>query len=142
MTTVEAMKQFICAIKDDGTTIQDITETNVTELWNLIGIWFAQRFNITVEPLIVTSVPGSTFGTTQITVSPAEAGASYRYIWNNRTDLVELPASLDDLSDWLVWDGVSEITAEDGAKICVAQVDENNHPSRAGITSINANLGE
>lgn len=141
MTTIEAMKQFICFIKDDGTTIDDISETNVTQLWNLIGIWFAQRFNITVEILTVTSVPGTTEGTTKITVSPTESGVSYRYIWNNRTDLITLPASLDDLSSWTEWDGISDITAEDGAKICVARVNATNNPIKAGITTINANLG-
>ena len=43
--TTGAMKEFICYILNDGTTADDITDTNTTQLWNRIGEAFNARFN-------------------------------------------------------------------------------------------------
>lgn len=151
MTTVEAMKHLICYIKNDGTTIDDITQTNATDLWEQIGLAFDARFNTasgdtsggttgstgTLSALSVVSTLGETEGTTQITVSNAtSADAIFRYATGN----VKLPAYGEDLSAWESWDGVSEIVATDGMKICVAEVDSSNLAIAAGTTIINSNV--
>ena len=44
-----------------------------------------------------------------------------------------LPAAGANLSAWTAWDGASDITAADGVSICIAQVDENDIVTCAGI---------
>lgn len=151
MTTVEAMKHLICYIKNDGTTIDDIALTNATDLWEQIGLAFNARFNNasgdtsggttgptgTLSVLSVASTLGEAEGTTRITVSDAtSANAIFKYAIGN----VKLPMYGEDLSIWASWDGVSDIAATDGMKICVAEVDSSNLAIAAGTTIINSNV--
>ena len=81
-TTAGAMKEFICYIKNYGTTPDDIADTNVTALWNCIGEAFNKRFNdgsgASIGVLIVTCREGATAGTTHSTVTGA-TGSAFRY---------------------------------------------------------------
>lgn len=133
-TTTGAMKEFICYILNDGTTPDDITDTNTTQIWNRIGEAFNARFNggaAAVSGLTVICREGATTGTTLPTVTGV-TGETFRY---NVGDSVTLPGAGDDLSAWSVWDG-GDVPAEDGQKICVVQVDENNLAVRSGIASV------
>lgn len=86
--------------------------------------------------LEVTSVPGIDIGMTQLYVSGASANAIYKYEFN-----VDLPTYDADLSSWNDWDGYSEIMAEDGHEICVAEVTLENLARSAGTAIIVSNLG-
>lgn len=139
MTTVEAMQQLICYIRNDGSTIADITQTSAVDLWEEIGVSFNARFNTggssQISTLTLTSLPGATVGTTAVTVENGETGASYRYrIGGN------FPAAGEDLSTWTAWDGTSDITATDGTKLFVASVDSDNKAIACGSVIVNAKV--
>lgn len=89
-----------------------------------------------LEELIIDSTPGSEIGTTRISVQVSSADAIYRYKFN-----ADLPNYEENLSDWTLWDGVSDIVAEDGHRICVAQVTFDNLAVAAGTAVIVTNLG-
>lgn len=83
----------------------------------------------------ITSVAGSTSGSTIINVEPTLAsGSSYKYkIAANPT----MP-NIGDLcrSGYTNWNGSEEIMAETGKRIVVAEVDSNNKCIGVGITSL------
>lgn len=122
----------------------------VSDLWNYgmgsaeFSEYFVQRAtqliykNVPKSIVVMTvkSTEGSDVGTTKITVQDGSPDAIYRYSF---TDL--LPEYEQDLSDWVEWDGISDIIAEDGHKICVAEVTTEKLAIKAGITTIVANLG-
>ena len=54
---------------------------------------------------------------------------------------MKLPEYGENLSEWIEWDGMCEIVAEDARKICVAEVTADNLARKAGITTIVTNLG-
>lgn len=146
MTTTDAMKYFICYIKNDGTTIDQITQSNAADLWEQIGIVFNQRFNTgasggstggTLGDLTVVSLPGATTGTTAVTVTGADTGSTLMYKVSTGSLSI---AYGDDLGGWDAWDGTSGITASDGLLLYIAQADENSKAVKAGVTRVNANI--
>lgn len=119
----------------------------VSDLWNYgmgnaeLSEYFYQRalqlkLNENVKKITVQSVPGTEIGATVITVADSVPDTLYRY---NFTD--ELPSLNEDLTDWFSWDGVSEIFAEDGHKICIVEVTAESLAIKAGIATISVNLG-
>lgn len=92
-----------------------------------------------LEELVIISYPGSTIGTTQIEVCRQSENPIFRYITSASS--IDLPKLNDDLSAWKSWDGVSDIEAEDGFKICIAEVTSENLAQKAGTTIANVNLG-
>lgn len=83
----------------------------------------------------ITSVAGSTSGSTIITVEPTLAsGNSYKY----KIAADPTMPNIGDLcqSGYTNWNGSVEITAETGKKIVVAEVDSNNKCIGVGITSL------
>lgn len=136
MTTVEAMKRLICFILNDGTTPDQIPDTNATLLWIRLGDAFNARFNgasSSLGELILMSTPGTLRGTTVITVTGAGAGALFKYAAAS-----DLPAVGQDLSAWTDWDGVTAITVPDGTAICIAEVDSTAKAVRAGTVITNS----
>lgn len=138
MSLTDAMKLFLCAILNDGTTSDDIEENTAILLWQRMAEAFAERFNggsiSVLGELILTSSLGLAAGTTAITVSGA-TGTNFRYKTN-----VDLPKYHEDLSDWTSWDGTSEIAVNDGMKICIAEVNESNLAIAAGTVIVNSNV--
>lgn len=122
----------------------------VSDLWNYgmgdgkLSEYFMQRATQLrykdvpeqLGELTIDSTPGSEIGTTHISVQGSSTDANYRYQFN-----VILPNYNENLSDWISWDGVSDIVAEDGHQICVAEITSDNLALAAGITTIVANLG-
>lgn len=122
----------------------------VSDLWNYgmgtasLSEYFIQRAiqlrlseaSHILEELKVQSSPGIAIGTTQINITGSSLNAIYRYEFN-----VELPNYDDNLSEWMSWDGISEIFAEDGHKICIAEVTSENLARKAGIVIVSSNLG-
>lgn len=149
MTTVDAMRQFLCYIKNDGSTISDISQDNVADLWEQIGIEFNTRFNSNsgsesggatgttgeLGELTLVSSPGTTVGMTAIVVTGAES-TNFKYAVESG-----IPSYHEELSLWTDWDGISEIAVEDGAHICVAEVDATERALKAGFVTASINLG-
>lgn len=115
----------------------------VSDLWNYgmgtaeLSTYFIQRafqLKYIIGELEIGSSAGAEVGTTKITVPDADA--FYRYKFTNK-----MPTLDEDLSGWEEWDGTSDIVAEGGSKICVAEVTSGNLAIRAGITTVIVNLG-
>lgn len=84
--------------------------------------------------LTVSSVAGSTSGTTKLTVTPTlTSGNSYRYLRGAAT-----PAVGAMLSSWTDWDGAADITAATGDILTVAEVDGSGAAVKAGIVTATA----
>ena len=84
--------------------------------------------------LTVSSVAGSTSGTTKLTVTPALTSEnSYRYLHGAATP--EVGAAL---SNWTAWDGSADITAATGDILTVAEVDNAGKAVKAGICAVTA----
>lgn len=143
MTLTEAMKLFLCAVLNDGTTPNDIEENTAILLWQRIAEAFNTRFNVSggsgstqqLGELTLVSTPGATTGTTHIVVTGASS-TNFRYISGGT---VVLPTYNQDLSAWTTWDGVSDIAIDDGTRICVAEV-SGNLAIAAGIAIVNSNI--
>lgn len=132
MTLSEAMKRFLCAILDDGTTPDDITASNATEIWVLIADAFNERFNGgvgAVAPLTVEFGEGAASGTTRAYLTGGVSGESYVY----KVGVESLPPGGSDLTTWTTWDGATDIPADEGQVICIAQIDSSGIVTRAGI---------
>lgn len=116
----------------DGTTVNDITTTNATDVRVRTGEAFNGRFNggaASVAALTVEFGEGSASGIAHAYITGAASGESFVYT----VGVSSLPAAGADLSTWAAWDGASDITVADGVNICIAQVDENGIVTRAGI---------
>ncbi|MFT9055103.1 MAG: hypothetical protein ABF449_00570 [Ethanoligenens sp.] len=84
--------------------------------------------------LTIASAPGTTSGTTVLTVTPVKAtGDGYVYDFGARS-----PAVGENLSTWTTWDGTSAITAQTGDLITLAEVDGNGTAVKAGRVVIAA----
>lgn len=88
----------------------------------------------TLGTLTVTSTAGAETGTTDIIVAPSlTSGNSYRY---KEAAVVSAPLAMQDLSGWIAWNGISEITATSGNIICIAEVDSMNRAIKAGTATV------
>lgn len=88
--------------------------------------------------LTITSIAGTTTGTTDITVSPTlTAGNSYKYIIATESLIPELD---QDVANWTAWDGTSDITAETGKYITIAEVTTLNKVVAAGSKIITSKV--
>ena len=97
-------------------------------------IIFTESISGALESLAVTSVAGSTLGTTKVTLSPAITyGRTYVY---KTASSVTAPALDDVLNDWQVWDSVSDITATTGNKIGIAEIDSALQCKAYGFTTV------
>lgn len=140
------------AIVASSTSVGVITR-GVSDLWNYgmgnatLSEYFYQRAlqlkyaKLPEAPkelgtLDITSIPGIDIGMTQLYVSGELTTQIYKYAFNT-----DLPAYDEDLSSWEDWDGYSEIMAEDGHEICVAEVTLENRAINAGTATIVSNLG-
>lgn len=87
--------------------------------------------------LTVTSVAGSTSGSTVITVEPIlTSGNSYKY---KVADTPTLPTAGQVISGgYANWDGTSEITAASGKKIVVVEVDSSSRCVGMGVATVAA----
>lgn len=133
----------LCAKIIGGTaTANDVKGTTIADVLKIIIDNYTGVTPQVLGSLTVTSVEGSTNGTTKITVTPAKGEYSeYRYKVSNTSISVNRN---DDLSSWIAWDGVSEIVANNGYTIYVAEVDDSNLALKSGsatVVSKISNLG-
>ena len=106
-------------------------------------IQYAAWYDAVWQPLgslVVTSEAGATSGTTKITVAPAlTEGNSYMYQVGAS---VELPAYGETLSTpWTEWNGTEDITATNGQKIAVVEVNSTDQALSGGTATVTANGG-
>lgn len=88
-----------------------------------------------IETLTVSSSAGTETGKTVILVSPGAVGSNtYKYKLSAAAALPYLDEILG--SDWTEWDGSSEIAAQAGQQIVVAEVDTESRAKKAGIAVI------
>lgn len=89
-----------------------------------------------LEALTVQSAAGTAVGATKLTVTPAlTSGNSYKYKVSDEETTVEAGQNV---RVWKSWDGKSDIVAESGKHIIVAECDKNYEVLKAGSTTITA----
>jgi hypothetical protein len=114
----------------------DCVGNAVDGYWDTVEKKFtAGEYNETLGTLEITSVAGSTTGTTKITVAPAlETGHAYMY----KTAAVVTAPALNDscITSYTPWDGVSDITAVTGNQILVVEVDGAFKAKKAGTQTV------
>lgn len=110
---------------------EDVIQSGKVELSDGTSIE-VQIVNIT--KFAVTSSEGSTAGTTAITVNNTlGSGNSYRYDFDRSPSI---PAIGEDVSNLPIWDGKSDIEAEDGSGITVIEANANGKVVKAGYTDV------
>lgn len=86
--------------------------------------------------LTVQSAAGTAVGATKLTVTPAlTSGNSYKYKVSDEETKVEAGHNV---RVWKSWDGKSDIVAESGKHIIVAECDKNYEVLKAGSTTVTA----
>lgn len=92
-------------------------------------------------PLTVVSVPGAEPGGTSIFVNPLlEDGNSYKYRVGASVGLPAFDAVLT--TGWAAWNGASDIMADTGQQIVIAEVDGDNKAKKGGRAVVIANEEE
>lgn len=89
-----------------------------------------------LEALTVQSAAGTAVGATKLTVTPAlTSGNSYKYKVSDEETTVEAGQNV---RVWKSWDGKSDIVAESGKHIIVAECDKNYEALKAGSATVTA----
>lgn len=89
-----------------------------------------------LKALTVQSAAGTAVGATKLTVTPAlTSGNSYKYKVSDEETTVEAGQNV---RVWKSWDGKSDIVAESGKHIIVAECDKNYEVLKAGSATITA----
>lgn len=130
-----ALKKLATKMKGGTTSANDIEGNTIADVLNVITDLYEGSTPLILGDLTVTSVAGSEVGNTVVTVTPA-LGANNSYRYKTDPSSTELPERNEDLSSWASWDGVSEITAENGHKLIVCEVDANNLALKGGVTTV------
>lgn len=89
---------------------------------------------VKITKFTVISSEGSTANTTSLTVNnKLGSGNSYRYDFNRKPSI---PAIGEDVSNLPIWDGASDIEAEDGSGITVIEATADGKVVKAGYTDV------
>lgn len=89
-----------------------------------------------LEALTVQSAAGTAVGATKLTVTPTlTSGNSYKYKVSDEETTVEAGQNV---RVWKSWDGKSDIVAESGKHIIVAECDKNYEVLKAGSATVTA----
>lgn len=98
-------------------------------------IIYSEEINNQLGTLNVTSKAGTTTGKTSVTVSPSiSSGNTYKYKTAASVELPSLGASCT--TGYTDWNGVEEISATNGNKLLIVEVNSENKAISAGICSI------
>ncbi len=143
MTNVEALREFVSVaigISEDevkGETIAEVLHFAAILVKASQGGGGKDEEPVELGELAITSQMGSTEGFTNLTVTPSlSLGNTYKY--KTAPSGLSLPDYKADLSDWLTWDGTSDIEGEDGHEICVCEVNSSNEARKGGIATIHS----
>lgn len=135
-TNVNALKRLWAAIKNDGSTAADLKADTTADVIDAITAAYKGEEPQTLGTLTLSSVAGTTTGTTKITVSGKGSG-SLVYKLNNST----LPEYGEKLTTWTAWNGTDDIATEDGTYITICEIDSTGGAVAGGKTIANINLG-
>lgn len=128
------LKKLCAKIIGGTTTADDIKGSTIAEVINQITENFDGTTPQVLGTLTVTSVEGTSNGTTKITISePKGEYNQYRYKISSSAITVNRN---DDLSSWIAWDGSSEIVATNGNCIYIAEVDDECKALKGGSTIV------
>lgn len=150
------VKQFLLDAGVDENVLNDsvsvgVITRGVLDLWSYgsgkLSEYFYQRAKqltykkiSTPEPiptlghLTVTSEPGSEIFTTKITVSGASENPIFRY--KITPDEIDLPTYHEDVSSYKLWNGTSDIEAEEGYIITLVETNSEGLAEKAGRAQI------
>ena len=94
---------------------------------------YLKRYNpFGSESIILSAEDGSADGKFVITINEElEEGNSYFYKFTDK-----YPQPGEDVSDWDVWDGSEEFTAESGTSICIVEADAEGKAVKAGMVVV------
>lgn len=94
---------------------------------------YLKRYNpFGSESIILSAEDSSADGKFIITINEElEEGNSYFYKFTDK-----YPQPGEDVSDWDVWDGSEEFTAENGTSICIVEADEEGKAVKAGMVVV------
>ena len=135
MSNVDALKKLAAAIV--GIIADEVPGKTTAEVIEYIAKYEAGEY---LQPLTITSVAGSSVGTTKITVSPTLTSGN-SYVYQTSPTAIAEPEYLDNVSAYTEWNGSSNITAEDGHYIGIYEVNDENKVVKFGQKTITANLG-
>lgn len=136
MTTIKALKKLTSVIV--GGNSADIPGETVPEVIEYLANNYPMSG--TVTELTITSTPGSTFGTTKITVTPKLTSGN-KYAYKISPSTVEEPAYYSIPTGVTEWDGVSEIEAEDSHHIGLYELNSEGRVIGFGDEIVAVNLG-
>lgn len=136
MTNVAALKKLAAALV--GTiTADEVPGETTAEVIEYIAKVEAGEI---LADLTVSSVAGSTTGTTAITVSPTLTSGN-SYVYQTNPSKLAKPEYLETASeDWTEWDGSSDITAEDGHYIGIYEINSDSQVLKFGQVSVTSKL--
>ena len=132
---VLALKKLAAKIIGGDTSANDIAGNTIADVLDVITANFEGNNPLILGTLTLNSVLGSEAGKTVVTVTPA-LGANNSYRYKTDPSSTALPERNEDLSSWASWDGVSEITAENGHKLIICEVDTNNLALKGGTATV------
>lgn len=92
----------------------------------------------TLGTLTVTSTAGATSGKTAITVAPTLTSGNL-YMYKTATTVTS-PILDADCSSYTVWNGVSDITATTGDKICIVEVNSSLLAKKTGTATVTSKV--
>lgn len=100
---------------------------------------FAKLTAGSLKALEVTSAAGTKAGDTKVTVTPAATDSNtYKYKVGENLDM---PVKGQNVKGWTVWDGTSDVTAETGKEIVIAECDSQYKVVGAGKTEVKSKAG-
>ena len=97
-------------------------------------IYFSGDFSTGLNDLTVSSVAGTATGTTKISVTPNKAKTNH-YVYKTEASIT-MPSKYDDVSDWAVWDGTSDITATTSNKIAIVEANKYGKAIKGGMATV------
>ena len=88
-----------------------------------------------LTPLTVSSEAGTESGDTKITVSPAKSAQTNVYKYKIAAAATSVDWG-DNVQNWSLWDGTSDITAESGKVITLVEADSSYKALGAGTATV------
>lgn len=93
----------------------------------------------TIGNLTITSIAGTTTGTTKVTVNPTlTSGNSYMYKTANTVSIPNLEDVCNTAAGYTAWNGTNDVTATTGNEILIVEVDSTFKAVKAGKVTVTA----
>lgn len=139
MSTAEALKALGAKLIGGDVTADDVKGFTIPEILNFITENFGAGKVGTLGTLTVKSVEGAETGTTKITITPAKSSGN-SYVYKTSPSSIDPPEYLETVSGGTGWNGTDDITAEDGHKIAVYEVNASGQAVAFGTVGVTVKL--